>query len=238
MNSHDKRDQTYEVWSDTRHCTNKKLVFWHKFHLSYAKLAQFLCLPGFLCLSPPSGCEPALLQLWWRWTQTYQTSALSEEKHRCFMFCMRITPVDCQRKVCGLINTIITLTENMSCMAMIALWCIAISENGAEWLLWLRLCIEVQWKTTDEKKEKDIDDLIKQTWCLYLGYELNEHRHSLQSLYQMLKDSAPPLRKSISWRWICLLFIILSIQYHIRIFSFCLILDSLVFPQSMKLSER
>lgn len=113
MNSQDKRDQTYEVWSDTRHCTNKKLVFWHKFHLSYAKLAQFLCLPGFLCLSPPSGCEPALLQLWWRWTQTHQTSALSEEKHRCFMFCMRITPVDCQRKVCGLINTIITLTENM-----------------------------------------------------------------------------------------------------------------------------
>lgn len=129
-------------------------MFWHKFHLSYAKLAQFLCLPGFLCLSPPSGCEPALLQLWWRWTQTYQTSALSEEKHRCFMFCMRITPVDCQRKVCGLINTIIMLTENMSCMAMIALWCIAISENGAEWLLWLRLCIEVQWMTTDEKKRE------------------------------------------------------------------------------------
>lgn len=47
---------------------------------------------------------------------------------------------------------------------------------------------------------------------------------------------SPP--KSISWLWICLLFIILSIQYHIRIFSFCLILDSLMFPQSIELSER
>lgn len=209
-------------------------MFWHKFQ----KLAQFLCLPGFLCLSPPSGCEPALLQLWWRWTQTYQTSALSEEKHRCFMFCMRITPVDCQRKVCGLINTIITLTENMSCMAMIALWCIAISENGAEWLLWLRLCIEVQWMTTDEKKREGRRWSHKADMMFIFRLRIKWTQAQFTEPLSNVKRFSPSPPKSISWRWICLLFIILSIQYHIRIFSFCLILDSLVFPQSMKLSER
>lgn len=105
-----RQHQNYGVRSDI-----DTAVFWQKSHLSYAKLNQFVicprcCDPAHYLSCSSDGDGPRLITL------------LPCQKENMMLYVLYENNTSWLLKgVCGLINSIITLMENLSCVAMIAL---------------------------------------------------------------------------------------------------------------------